>query len=175
MKLTVVRHTAVEVPKGVCYGQTDVPLAGTFREEAEAVAGQLAGTNHEAVFTSPLSRCVRLAEFCGYPQATRDARLMELNFGEWEMKRWDDITDPRLDLWFEDWLNVAATGGESYVDQRCRVMDFINEQRTNGIDDALIFTHGGVITHLLVAAGIITADKAFSEVPPYGSVVRIKL
>lgn len=175
MNLTVVRHTSVAVPRGTCYGQTDVALAETFPEEAETVVRNLGDIRPAAVFTSPLSRCVRLAEFCGYPEATRDPRLMELNFGEWEMKRWDEITDPRLNLWFEDWVNVAATGGEAYVDQCRRVTDFINDLKAKRIDNALIFTHGGVIAHLLVAAGVITAEEALGKVPPYGSIVRIKL
>ena len=27
MKVTLIRHTSVAVEKGVCYGQTDVPVA----------------------------------------------------------------------------------------------------------------------------------------------------
>ena len=34
MELIAIRHTAVDVPAGVCYGQTDVPLRDTFEAEA---------------------------------------------------------------------------------------------------------------------------------------------
>ena len=30
MVIYFMRHTAVDVPQGVCYGQTDVPLKPTF-------------------------------------------------------------------------------------------------------------------------------------------------
>lgn len=33
MKLYLVRHTRVDVPSGICYGQTDVPLADSFETE----------------------------------------------------------------------------------------------------------------------------------------------
>lgn len=41
MKMTLVRHTSVDVPKGVCYGQSDVGLRATFAEEAERVRENL--------------------------------------------------------------------------------------------------------------------------------------
>ena len=34
MKVYLIRHTAVDVPSGTCYGQTDVPLKSTFEAEA---------------------------------------------------------------------------------------------------------------------------------------------
>lgn len=79
MKMTLVRHTSVDVPKGVCYGQSDVGLRATFAEEAERVRENLKGRKFDAVYTSPLSRCVKLASFCGYEDAVRDKRLMEMN------------------------------------------------------------------------------------------------
>ena len=32
MVVYLIRHTSVDVPQGVCYGQTDVPLNPTFEE-----------------------------------------------------------------------------------------------------------------------------------------------
>ena len=43
MKLTFIRHTSVDVPKGTCYGQTDVPLRDTFLQEAAEVSIRLEG------------------------------------------------------------------------------------------------------------------------------------
>ena len=34
MEVILIRHTSVDVPPGVCYGQTDVPLKPTFEQEA---------------------------------------------------------------------------------------------------------------------------------------------
>ena len=62
MKLYLIRHTSVAVPAGFAYGQTDVPLKETFEIEAAAVKQRLEGINIERVWTSPLSRCTRLAD-----------------------------------------------------------------------------------------------------------------
>ena len=72
MVIYFMRHTAVDVPQGVCYGQTDVPLKPTFEMEATQTAAHLQGLSFDKVYTSPLTRCVRLATFCGYPDAERD-------------------------------------------------------------------------------------------------------
>ena len=49
------RHTAVDVPQGVCYGQTDVPLKPTFEMEATQTAAHLQGLSFDKVYTSPLT------------------------------------------------------------------------------------------------------------------------
>ena len=36
MEVILVRHTSVDVPKGTCYGWTDVPVRDTFEQEAQA-------------------------------------------------------------------------------------------------------------------------------------------
>lgn len=97
MEVFLIRHTAVDVPAGYAYGQTDVPLKASFMEEAARVKQVLEGHTFDQVWSSPLSRCRRLATYCGYPEPMIDPRLMEVSFGEWEMKSWDDVSsDPRF-------------------------------------------------------------------------------
>ena len=97
MEVILIRHTSVDVPPGVCYGQTDVPLKSTFEQEAAVTQENLkAFLPFDHVYTSPLTRCVRLATYCGYPDAERDKRIMEINFGSWEMKPFARTDDPRL-------------------------------------------------------------------------------
>lgn len=171
--LTLVRHTAVDVPRGVCYGATDVPLASTFEAEAAVVAARLRDLSpFDRVFTSPLSRCRRLASYCGYPDAQVDPRLAEMDFGEWEMRRYDEISDPRLQLWFDDWLHVAPTGGESFMDQQRRFASFLSEHASDG--RLLVFTHGGILTQARILCGV-PPDEAFRTQPPYGAVIQCAL
>lgn len=174
MKLTLVRHTSVDVEPGTCYGQSDVDLKPTFPEEAAIVRGNLGGKRFDAVFTSPLSRCVRLAERCGYKDAVRDDRLKELNFGEWEMKRFDEITDARLQEWYEDYFNVRPTGGESFADQQIRLKDFIDTLPDKGYGSVLIFAHGGILLQAMLLAGKITPEEAFDHQPPYGGIIELE-
>ncbi len=175
MKFTLIRHTAVDVTSGTCYGVTDVPLRETFPEEAERVRMELEGRTFDAVFTSPLSRCRLLADACGYPEAIRDRRLMEMDFGEWEMRKWDEIDDPRLQEWYDDYTNVRTVGGESFMDQQNRVGEFIMEisERFGVNDHIAVFTHGGVIVQFLLLSGIVSAEDMFSSQPPYGGIVEI--
>ena len=41
MEVIFIRHTSVDVPLGVCYGQTDVPLRNSFEQEAAVTSGNL--------------------------------------------------------------------------------------------------------------------------------------
>lgn len=123
MRITFVRHTSVDVEPHTCYGQTDVDLKESFTTEASIVKKNIEdmGVSFGKVFTSPLKRARLLADFCGYTDAVADHRLMEMNFGEWEMQKYDRIKDPRLQEWMNDWLHVRATGGERHgSDAACK-------------------------------------------------------
>ena len=176
MEVILIRHTSVDVPAGTCYGQTDVPLKATFPEEAAATLECLAGYGAtDCAYTSPLSRCTRLAEFCGYGDAERDPRLMEIDFGEWEMQRFEEITDPRIQEWYADYLNVTATGGESFMMLHKRVCSFLDDLRKQTWNRVVIFAHGGVLLSAQVYAGLFQPEEAFSHQTPYGGMVSIRL
>lgn len=172
MKLIFIRHTSVAVEKGICYGQTDVPLAETFPSEAKEVKKNLSGYKIDVAYTSPLARCRRLAEACGFTNAFPDNRLMEMNFGKWEMKRYDEISDPRLRLWYDDFLNVTATEGESVMMQRDRLDDFLVSLHYENDKTIAIFTHGGILIHALVLLKGLTYEEAYAMNPGYGSVLE---
>lgn len=172
MKLLLIRHTRCAVKPGVCYGQTDVPLADTFPQEAEPVRIQLEKLHIDTAYTSPLSRCTKLAEYCGFGDATKDSRLMEINFGEWEMKRYDEIDDPRLQLWYDDYLHVAATGGESAMMQRNRFEDFLKSLPKGEDKTVAVFTHGGILIHSLAILKGMSYREAYTENPGYGTILQ---
>lgn len=175
MNLTLIRHTSVSVAQGTCYGQSDVPLRESFLQEAWQVKVRLSEMAFDAVYTSPLSRCSLLAEYCGYKQAIPDARLMEMNFGNWEMQNYDEIDDPRLQVFFSDYHNVAPTGGESFMQMRKRIQSFLLEMEGNNHKNIAIFTHGGVILQILQHYLNIPDDELFSHQPPYGGIVSLTL
>lgn len=179
MEVIFIRHTSVDVPRGVCYGQTDVPLQSSFEQEAAATSGHLKayrpqGGDFDHVYTSPLSRCVRLAAYCGYPDAEQERRIMEINFGDWEMKKFDEITDPALQEWYADYLNVPATNGESFAMQYRRVAEFLDELRKKEYEKVAVFAHGGVLICAQIYAGTLLPEEAFSALTPYGGIVRLK-
>lgn len=176
MEIILIRHTSVDVPPGICYGQTDVPLKPTFEQEAAVTAENLKVYRpFDHVYTSPLSRCVRLATYCGFPDAEQDKRIMEINFGSWEMKSFENNDDPHLQEWYADYLNVAATGGESFAMQYHRVSQFLDELKTKPYNKVAIFAHGGVLICAQIYAGLIKPVEAFSALTPYGGIIRIQL
>ena len=175
MKIYLIRHTSVDVPAGFAYGQTDVPLKSTFDKEAEAVKKRLEGVTFDHVWCSPLSRCVRLAAYCGYPEAEREERIKEINFGEWEMKAWSELSDDsRSEAWFEDWINTPAPGGESLREMYDRVSGFLDELREGDFRRVCLFAHGGVLTCARVYTGEYPLREAFKNVPAYGEIIRLR-
>lgn len=176
MEIYLVRHTSVDVPAGYAYGQTDVPLRPSFEEEAQVVKETLSGHTFDKVWCSPLTRCVRLATYCGYPDAERENRIKEINFGEWEMKSWEELSsDPRSKNWFDDWINIPAPSGESLQDQYNRVSSFLDELRKSGLQKVCLFAHGGVLTCARVYNGEYALKDAFKNVPSYGAVIKLEL
>jgi len=174
MEIYLVRHTAVDVPHGYSYGQTDVPLQATFEEEAAIVKEKLQDIQFDKVWTSPLTRCVRLASYCGYPDAERENRIKEIHFGDWEMKSWDELSaDPRSKGWFDDWVNIPTPNGESLLDQYTRVSSFLDEIKASGLQKVCLFAHGGVLICARVYAGECELKDAFKDLPPYGSIIKI--
>ncbi len=176
-----VRHTAVKVPSGTCYGHLDVPLAESFHEEAAAVRERLDGITPTLTISSPSSRCTALAAACGWPGCRTDPRVMERSFGTWEGLRYEEIEDPHLQEYYRDWIHTAPTGGESFADLTARVRDFMDITKRQLTEDlsspspaALIFTHGGVISSACVITGTCTEREAWSHCPPYGGIVCLK-
>lgn len=174
MKIYFIRHTSVAVPEGTCYGQSDVELKNTFSDEAALVLAQLKFIHFDRVYSSPLSRCIKLADFCGYSHAVIvDDRLMELNFGTWELQKWDEISDPHLQMWYKDWINTTVTGGESFQNLYQRFTDFIKQLPK--VNTIAVFTHGGIINCARIYAGLTTQQKMFVKTPSYGSITLIEM
>src|ERR1700743_2325083 len=100
----LIRHTTPAVARGICYGQTDLDVTGTFHTEAGMIAQHLpAGI--ATIYSSPLKRCTLLAKelFPDRPPILSDA-LMEIRCGEWEMRAWDDLPPEEVDPWMADFV-----------------------------------------------------------------------
>ncbi|MFP4906341.1 histidine phosphatase family protein, partial [Paraburkholderia sp. BR14261] len=64
MDLVLIRHPAVAVDAGVCYGASDVPLAGDATQQAASLAERIAALGvrePQRIETSPLTRCASVA------------------------------------------------------------------------------------------------------------------
>ena len=176
MKVTLIRHTSVDVPQGTCYGQTDVPVKSSFSEEAALVKSNLATyLPFDKVYCSPLTRAVKLASYCGFPDAQRDVCILELNMGDWEMKSYDDINGPLADIYFKDYFHVPTPNGESFEMQYRRVSHFLDELKQQPYQNVAVFSHGGVLICAQIYAGLIPLEKAFSGLVDYGGIIQIEI
>ncbi|ANQ52734.1 alpha-ribazole phosphatase [Flammeovirga sp. MY04] len=143
MEVYIVRHTAVDVPKGICYGQTDVALKQEQEAAFERIKAQLP-TTIDFLISSPLSRCTQLSTFLT-DDFTTDPRLMECNFGDWEMMAWDDIPRDAMDTWGNDFVYQAPPNGESLHQVYQRVFDVHKELIKLPHATVVIIAHASVV------------------------------
>jgi alpha-ribazole phosphatase len=180
MDVYLVRHTTPDVELGICYGQADVGLAVSFDAEWALLKAKLAHLVTPLVFSSPLQRCSMLAQRAvdhfNFSSPLIDTRLRELNFGDWELKYWRDIPQGVVREWTDEHLEKAPPNGESYVDLHLRAKAFfydLAKQQTN--QQALVFTHAGVIRALVAEALKMPLREASGVEVNYGSVTHIEL
>ena len=174
MEVILVRHTKVDVPKGMCYGQSDVPVAHSFPQEAETTKSHLEiYMPFDKVFSSPLSRARLLAAHCGYSDPVIDDRLMEMSMGEWEMQMYDEIKDVRLDDWYKDYMHIPTPGGESFPMLYKRVASFLDELRQCKYQRVAVFAHGGVLICAGLYTGLFAEQNAWDHLTPYGGIQKI--
>lgn len=175
MEIILIRHTSVNVPKGTCYGWTDVPVNDTFEEEAEITKRNLEPYTFDAVYSSPLTRARMLAEYCGYPSPVVDERVKELNMGDWEMRLFDEIDDENLQRWYDDYMRVAPTGGESFQMLYARVASFLDELKTKHYKTVAVFAHGGVLMCAGIYGGLFSEKDCMKHLAPFGGIQKIEI
>lgn len=165
MEIHIIRHTQVIVPDGVCFGQTDVDLRGEWKEDLAKVQ---IDPDYDAVYSSPLKRCTQLAEYFGL-NYTKENRLIELSFGDWEMRNWDEIPEEEINPWYSDFIYTFPTNGENLLLLQKRVLDFFGEVQEKHPDDKiLIITHSGVIRLLLQKVLEFPLENMFRIQPQHG-------
>lgn len=167
MELFFVRHIKPDIEAGVCYGQTDVPVpAGLQRSIID-----LLPSDFDVVYTSPLGRCRLLAaQITENPVA--DPRLMELNFGDWEGKKWDEINREELDVWGADYINLSPPNGESLMVLLERLQSFIAEISFNKV---IIVTHSGIIRCAMHLFNGMPLDQIMMEKVDFGGIYKFEL
>lgn len=175
MEVVLIRHTSVNVPRGTCYGWSDVPVAQTFEQEAAVTKRNLGDVAFDCVYSSPLTRARKLAAYCGYAEPVLDERLKEMNMGDWEMRHFDDIEDENLQKWYDDFLHTPTTNGESFELFYGRVASFLDELKGKSYNRVAVFAHGGVLMCAGIYAKLYTEEDAFNHQPEYGDIVRISI
>jgi alpha-ribazole phosphatase len=175
MRIALIRHPRPLVAAGTCYGRLDVPL---HPEAAIVAPPALAGIGR--VWSSPARRCRTLADVIAAAVALPlivDARLLELDFGQWEGRSWDDVPRADLDRWASSPLTFAPPRGESGSALIARVGDFHATLHADGQDCAVV-SHGGPLKILSALLDGRPVDL-LADAQPIGSlrdyVVRARL
>ena len=169
-RLWLVRHghTVWHGTGGVA-GRTDVELSDAGREAVRALGPSLGArlgacrSAGRAVrwWVSPMSRArethrlLRAGAGDADADASEDARLVELDFGDWEGSTWADVHRDHgalLAAWGEDWVGGAPPNGETFGAQAARAGAWLDEATGaagDGVTDAFAVAHGGTIRALL--------------------------
>lgn len=145
MPIILLRHTTPNVAANTCYGCTDVGLASTFLSEANTTFQAL--PKIDSIVSSPLTRCIKLAEYISSKSNipfSIDPRFQEMNFGTWENIAWTDVPRHELDAWAADFMHANPHGGESVMQLSQRVREALTGL-TDDKHNTLIITHAGVI------------------------------
>jgi alpha-ribazole phosphatase len=176
MEIYLVRHTETICEKGICYGQSDVDITEPFNTIFKNILSHL--PSEAIIFSSPLKRCVTLAKYIQNNIKTisyeEDKRLMEMNFGDWEMKNWNDISPEQLNPWMEDFVNIKVSNGESFVELHQRVHAFLFEKKSKKINSpVIIVAHAGIIRSFLCHHTSLPLKDAFQNKVGFGEVIKI--
>lgn len=167
MRIRLIRHPRARVAPGICYGRSDLDSAEDPAECAARLRAQLAPD--APVFTSPLRRCLGLARAL-HPQPIVDARLVEMDFGAWEMRAWADIPRREIDAWCAAPLDYAPPAGEPVAALRERVRSFLEARRAEAAADIAVVTHAGVMKLFAAECLVLPADEWLSMTFGYGEI-----
>lgn len=178
MDLILIRHPKTVVPDGICYGSTDVePHPERLASDADRLKQAL--PKDARLVSSPQQRARRLAETFGTVET--DPRLVEMDFGAWEMRRWDTLPRSEIDGWAADILAYSPPDGEALETVAARVIDWWENQPKGGT--LIAVAHGGpwrvLAAHLLglalqhsVRLEIEWGARAHFRIGPHGAQLR---
>ncbi len=170
MNLWLVRHAKPLIDLGVCYGALDVPADPDANQQAAVALAQVLPKDANMI-CSPLQRCELLAQSIQglRPDLTCkfDARLAEMNFGNFEGQRWDSIASQAFDAWMADFWQHRFGGQESVADFMARVASAWDDAQALGQTQVWI-THAGVIRATRLLADGVRQINSAAQWPVHG-------
>ena len=135
LTLVLTRHglTPRSSPEQHLGQRVDVELSDAGRAQAQALATRVHGIAFERIISSPLVRARETAGIVAAGLRTRvevetDARLAEMDYGEWEGLTYAQIDERdvvRRRAWEMDPASIRCPGGESANDVAARARSFL--------------------------------------------------
>lgn len=117
----------------------------------------------QVIYGSDLKRCKETAQLY-FPWATfiSDVNLREINFGEFEMKSYEELKNLSIyRQWIDDPQKITPPHGESYQYFVQRVLSCFQKIVSKN-DEYTFVVHGGVIRALLALYG--STDESFQQI-----------
>ncbi|MGO9546455.1 MAG: histidine phosphatase family protein [Rhodomicrobium sp.] len=165
MRVILVRHPKPVCEKGLCYGRLDLECDGDALNSAVERIAKLARTCR--IVTSPARRALSLAVRLA-PDPAIEPRLQELDFGDWDGHRWQDLGREAIEAWQRGLPASAPPNGETLNGMAARCVDWLSCLAPGGVP-VLAITHAGpirVIRALLERRPLLTyfsASVPFAE------------
>lgn len=175
MAIYLIRHTTPKIDAGIAYGQSDLDVVDSFDDEVKIIQQKAGDIGAFRFFSSSLKRCKMLAEALAQDprKIYYDDRLLELSFGDWEMKAWETLPQDEKTEWLNNFVTKAAPNGETFLELYERVSDFWDQLATEEVEDAVVVSHSGPL-HTIVAHILeIPLDNVYNIKMNYGQVIRI--
>ncbi|MBN1215588.1 MAG: alpha-ribazole phosphatase [Candidatus Lokiarchaeota archaeon] len=173
MNIYLIRHTKVKLSNNICYGQSDLDLAESFKTEIDIIRNKLNFSSNMNVYTSPLKRCTILSKHLTNELPIIDKRLLELNFGNWELKEWGSLPKSEFDKWLKNIKEYTIPNGESYLDLYKRSKNFFTEIIKKDHKNIYVISHAGVIRSILSYILKISLERSFIINLDYGKISKI--
>ncbi|MFR9534088.1 MAG: alpha-ribazole phosphatase family protein [Rikenellaceae bacterium] len=171
------RHTRPNIKAGICYGITDLDLdPKSYVADIAQIKEGISEVKFDAIYSSPLKRCRQAAEaIASESEIILDARLKEMDFGEWEMMRWSEIFEAQSGKeWFANYINCPTPRGESFSNLVHKAKSFIEEVKDKK-GDILVVTHAGFIRAAMVASLVAPAAEIFDRTIEYGEIIKLDI
>lgn len=134
----------------------DIGLSDEGRAAARALAARLAGVLFDRIVSSPLRRAVETATIlAGGDSIEKDARLAEMDYGEWEGLTYEQIDARDADYrrrWEVDPARLPCPRGESGNGVAARARSFLVEAVGRGGESGPGAGHDGEGARILVVA-----------------------
>jgi broad specificity phosphatase PhoE len=181
-RLCLVRHGQTDWNlEGRYQGQSDVPLNENGRLQARSLALQLQNQIFAAIYTSDLERAKETAKIIAdalHLPVINEARLREINQGEWEGQLIDIIKARYADLWQERTLDPASVrppGGETVGELANRLQAALNDiARLHPGRSVLVVSHGLAIATVICKMRDIPVGMAYSVIPDNAELVWVE-
>ncbi|WP_130806359.1 histidine phosphatase family protein [Senegalia massiliensis] len=150
-------------------GQMGSPLTQKGIKDAENLRDRLKEVEFQAIYSSPQSRAYDTANIIKGDRKINiitDDRLKEMNFGDWEGIKGDEIKKKYFKMFDNLWnspMDYKPNSGESYKDVYNRVIPAIEDIKKQHDGKVLIVAHGIVLAIIMMYVEGRTIDNLWKE------------